>query len=237
MILVRLRLYKLKKSLVKTILELNIFKNHLHNDRQLRYQRNGTRLYILFIAISLAILSCYLLLRKEIHHETILNPTESHYIHLQQTYPHSLSCPCNSISMPYSTFITIERSIHQICSSDLISSQWIEYTGSYIRLGLATYNLDYRSSASGQFRLLAILCQQTQQTINDSLQVFLQTQLIGSQIIPQQLFESQINSTIQDWQSITIDRFLRTRLLMHAINQGNNLSNNAFNYRYITLPI
>ena len=122
-----IRLKQLKRSLEKLVIELNIFKRYPSNDRQVRYQHYATRLYILLISISLVILSLYFLLIKQVHQETIFNLNEFHYLKLEELYPNSLLCPCSSISIPYNNFITIQPEYHQICSSDFVSSEWINY--------------------------------------------------------------------------------------------------------------
>ena len=80
--------------------------------------------------------------------------------------------------------------------------------------------------------MLGIFCQQAQQTINDSLQVLLRTKFISSQVIPHQLFSSQVNATIQDWQSTTVNQFVRTIQLVEAIIRGNQLTNGRSNVNW-----
>ena len=124
------------QKLIKLVREANLFKQYPSTDRQIRYQRYATRLHICLLSVSVGILAVYTLLSESTHRETVFHPTESEYLRLAQAYPSSLSCPCTSISMPYSTFISIEPHYHQLCSSDLISSQWILYTYSAYNEGI-----------------------------------------------------------------------------------------------------
>ena len=200
-----------------------MFKHYPSNERQIRFQRHATRLYILLIVVSLVILTFYSLLIKQIASSTVSHPTEFEYSQLQQMYPHSLQCPCTSISTPYSTFITIQPQYHQVCSSDFVSSEWITYLSTSrqdIALG------DFRVHARYQFELLSTLCQQTRQTIENALLIFLQTQFVSSQVLSKDFFESQADSIIEDWKSVTINRFLRTLDLIGATTQGNQLMSN-----------
>jgi hypothetical protein len=225
-LLVSARFRPIKTKLKKILIELNIFKHHGSNEHHLHYQRIATRLYILILVISLIILNFYSLLIKEIHNGTVLNPTESEYNRLEQIYSDSLSCPCTSISMNYSTFINIEPQYHQVCLSDLVSTRWINYNEHQDPVAGHAGD-DYRSTASSYWQLLAMFCQESRTTVDDALRLFFQIQFVSSQVISQQLFESQVNLSIRNWQSGTIERFLRTIQLVQKMNFGNQLMSNA----------
>jgi hypothetical protein len=91
---------------------------------------------------------------------------------------------------------------------------------------------DYRYVASNQFLLLTMMCQQAQETIDDGLQVFLQTQFVSPQVISQESFEFQVNSLIEDWKSTTVNTFMRTFQLVRATEQGNQLINTNGNAQF-----
>ena len=61
---------------------------------------------------------------------------------------------------------------HQVCSSDMVSQRWIDYYNSY-PVSLVTSYLEFRSNAGRHFQILSSFCKQAQQTVNDSLEVFL----------------------------------------------------------------
>ncbi|CAF3866540.1 unnamed protein product, partial [Rotaria sp. Silwood1] len=216
-------LNQVKSSIKKAVIELNYFKHYPSNDQQIRYQRYGTRLYILLIAISAGSLSVYHLTRTTIHRETILNLSLSKYLELSQIYATHLYCPCTSISTPYFTFISIEVYYHQLCSSYLVSSRWIAYSKSMSRLLGDIY--DYRINAGNQFQTLSMFCEQAQQTINNSLTNFLKTHIFNLQVIRKNQLETQLDSAITDWKSSTINQFISTIDLIRNTTQGNQLMN------------
>jgi hypothetical protein len=123
-------------------------------------------------------------------------------------YPTSLTCPCSSISIPNNEFMTIEPFYHEMCSSYFISEEWFEWLreNSYT----PDNNLDFRDIAKFHFRMIASLWQSAEETISDALQLFLQEEFISGDVISKELFESQINQSIQDWQRTTKENFLRT---------------------------
>ncbi|CAF4202656.1 unnamed protein product, partial [Adineta steineri] len=213
--------------------KLNMFKHHESNKHQERYQRLGTRLYIFILIITLSILSVYILIEKGIHRITILKPTETQYKHFQQIYSNKSICPCSSITMTYSNFITIQPNYHQVCSSDLVSPQWIQYNTNTMS-GLGYSYLDYRFNAESQFQLLAMFCQQAQQIVDNGIEIFLQTQFVSSQINSQDLFESKINLLISDWRSLILNRYLRPINIIRTITHGNLLMNAGLNHKFST---
>ena len=207
----------------KTVIELNIFKQEESNDRQIQYQRNATRVYLLLIIISVGIFAEYNLINTTLHRENIPDPSESAYQKLEKTYPSGVSCPCSLISISYSTFVTIKPEYHQLCSSYLISSTWIQYV--YSGVANAIYILDFRFLANSHFQTLAMLCQQAKQTIDDNLAIFLQTQMVSSQVISQQSLESEIGARIDDWKLTLKSQFVRTIALILNTTLTNQLMN------------
>ncbi|CAF1691975.1 unnamed protein product, partial [Adineta ricciae] len=106
--------------------------------------------------------------KTSIQLKTILNPTQSQYVELEQRYFQTFSCSCSSISMPYSTIITIQPEYHQICSSFWISTEWVNYILQSKPSTVSIYNYDYRMHVPRQLSALAMFCQQAKQTINEA---------------------------------------------------------------------
>ena len=229
-VLVRFR--QLKISLKKVIIELNIYNYHLIGDRQIRYQRYATRLNVLSLSVLVITLAVYTLLRTTIHHEFVLYPTESEYNQLESAYSNSPICPCSIISMNYSTFITLQPYYHQVCTSDIVTAEWIEYNIMLAVRGIAP--TDYRHNGDTHFQSLSTLCKQAKKAIDAAFHIFLRTQFVGSQVTPKALFVLQINSLIREWQSTTINQNLRTIQLVRATNHGNQLMASTPNFQFLT---
>lgn len=170
------------------------------------------------------VLSTYTWLAESLQRRTVTNPSESEYLQLEKNYPNSLSCPCRSVNhMSYSNFTTIEPYHHQLCSSDLITPQWIAY--SYSGISSTNYYFDYRVHATAQFATLAMFCALARQTIHDSAQSFLQTGLINSQVVRKELFERQMYSLVADWNVTTRNQFVRAIQLIRNTTNANQLLN------------
>ena len=202
---------------------MNIYKRPESNDRQIHYQQLATRFYVIIIAVSLWSLISYKRLRVEEIRETISGPTFLQYVKLEKVYGNDLSCPCTSISVPYGAFVTIEPTYHQVCSSYLISSQWIMYSNPISES--SAYLFDYQFNSGSHFRTLAMFCEQAKQMINSSLRNFLATPIVTRKAIRPALLQSQMDSLIADWKVVTIQEFTRTIELIRTTTSANQLMN------------
>ena len=147
----------------------------------------------------LIILIVYVLLIEAIHQRTIVRPSLSQYEQLDRKYSSKVYCPCSLISMNYSTFIKVRLSFHQVCSSDIVSDQWIDYVNRFGKdVYVSYYSNDYRLVGASQFQLLSVLCQHAQQTVNTSLETFFHSKLVTLQVISRERFEAKINSFIDN---------------------------------------
>ncbi|CAF1632663.1 unnamed protein product [Rotaria sp. Silwood1] len=207
-----------------------MFQNNGGNQHQINYQRIATRFHLFFLLISLISFSFYLLLKEDLQQKTIYQPSEFQFKELEKIYSSNLFCPCSTISMSYSTFVTIESYFHQVCSSDFMLDAWINYIKGDNMLNDYFPMFDYRNSGVLQFQLLSMLCQHAQQTVKISIKTFLQTQFLSSQVISKNRFETKINSSINDWKSQTIDQFLQTIKIFQAVSHGNQLMSEQFHY-------
>ena len=214
---------KLKKILV----ELNLFKittNDNNAERQVRYQRITTRIYIALLLISLIIMTFYLARTSKIDMKTIENPTISQFLSLKSNHSSSLQCSCSNISIPYNTFFTIKPQYHQMCSSDIISSSWLELHSIINLMQRDFIHVAYDINAGSLFVLLSTLCDYSQQTINISYQVFGKSMLVTAQVISEEQFRSETDEVINNWQKTTINNFRHTIQLIRSIYHGNHLA-------------
>ena len=160
------------KDTIKTlVVELNIFKHQGSNEQQMHYERLATRLYILLLIVASVILASFSLLIEEFRRETIINPTKTQYNDLQKTYQSaSLSCPCQSISMNYSSFLDIYPVYHQVCSSDFVTDAWLQYLAAQADARVFYHAYDYRPQISSYFQLLRVFCESARKTVDDARQ-------------------------------------------------------------------
>jgi len=111
----------------------------------------------------------------------------------------------------YEQFVQIKPFNHEFCKSDFISDEYIKQL--FILYGQSWNNsipTDFRRIAVFQFQTLRSLCQLTQETIENKLKTFLQTEFVQPQLISQELLQSQIGSLLTDFVDMTTNTFLRT---------------------------
>ncbi|CAF0864402.1 unnamed protein product [Adineta steineri] len=143
------------------------------------------------------------LLRRSLFQEKI----QSTITQLQQTVPGAFAAQLELVL--------------QVCSSYLISPEWIKYSDS--ESSTVEYELDYRNYAISQFQTLAMLCELAQNTTNGALEAFLQRHIVNSQVISQELFLSEMDRLIKTWKSSTSSQFKRRMELIRIITMRNHL--------------
>ncbi|UJR34210.1 hypothetical protein I4U23_021616 [Adineta vaga] len=226
-----LRFNQGKQYIIHQIIELNLFPDQSTNDRHIYYQQIGSRLYIFILLISLLILTIYSSTIKDIHRQTIYNPTEDEYSKLYKIYENDLHCPCSLLSISHEKFLEIEPIFHPICSSEFISTSWIDF--------LLENEIDYyfsadylRTNLGTQFNILRTFCEYSKRMSKDALDVFHQNQFVSSKLIPENMFYLQFDILLNQWQMDMINRCYRVIKLFRIINQGNKLMNTFFNYKF-----
>jgi hypothetical protein len=100
------------------------------------------------ISVSLLILMMVTFLRLQTKFVTIYNPSLKTYKELENKYSTNLKCPCSTSTMPYKNFITTKTIMHQICSSDFVSRQWIDAL--FIPDAARYSAIDFRTTANSQ---------------------------------------------------------------------------------------
>ncbi|CAF1328047.1 unnamed protein product [Adineta ricciae] len=235
----KIKLRQLKSTLYKTLIELNLFQRPIDDNNNIRYQYDATRLYIVSIVLSILILSTYKYFDIVMHYTTILNPSESQYLTLEKKYSISLSCPCSSISMPYSIFLKIEPRYHHVCSSDIVSPRIIDRYAGSIGEGSRGYQSpwDYGENGHIHFHFLFKFCKRIQQSIDDALLDFYRDRFVSSTVLSPKIFQSQINSLIEYWKSTIKNQNLRNIDIIQATTHGNQLMspllNTNFSFSYV----
>jgi hypothetical protein len=111
----------------------------------------------------------------------------------------------------YEQFVQIKPFYHEFCKSDFISDEYIKQL--FILYEQSWNNsipTDFRRIAVFQFQTLRSLCQLTNETIENKLKTFLQTEFVQPQLISKELLQSQIGSLLTDFVDMTTNTFLRT---------------------------
>ncbi|CAF1393961.1 unnamed protein product [Adineta ricciae] len=202
----------------RILLELNLFRSIPPSEdiNILRQQRHQTRLYLFLQLISLIILTFYASFNPNIISITKNDPSFSTFIELNDQYSSTLDCPCSHTSLEYRQFISdINVTYHEICSSQFVSSRWIELKFIDSSEGEFYIN-DIRYQSKMYFQLLSTLCRVAKQTVDDNLQSLYRTIFITNKVITNSSFQNQSNLIIEQFKRTVSQSYLRTLQLMEV---------------------
>jgi hypothetical protein len=158
------------------------------------------------------------------------SPSQTKYDQLYESHRGTLRCLCSQPLVPYSTFIEITPGMHQVCSSQIISSAWYTHLASISDTGGFASSTFWPAFGSSYFQLLASFCSLVQTTINDSYRVFSANVYTNDQVVPRSVLLAQgkefsdlyIKSTeAETSRSFTLIRDT-TQLNQFITHQGNN---------------
>jgi len=175
---------------------LNAYSRATTNEHKKRTEILSTRFYLLLLIISLILYSTYEILIEETVLIQIYEPKLIEYEKYENRSLNNFQCPCKDISIPFQSFVNIEIDFHEICSSDFISQQWIEYLFNE-NLNFSFHKNDIRYSGFAQFEILQILCQYASDTINENLNEFYSNEYLTENLISKDDFPIEISHSIE----------------------------------------
>ncbi|CAF4372570.1 unnamed protein product [Didymodactylos carnosus] len=204
--------------------QLNLFSSYppLTDGHERQNELISTRVYLVTLIASLIILVICTAVIPRTLTVSIESPSLEQYIQLYRKYPQTLTCQCSATGVLYEKFIQLSVTrYHQLCSSQFITDDWIQYLNSEPADQL--YLRDFRRIGGYSFQLLSRLCLISNQTINDELLVFQSTALITLSLMPNTTFQLQTQSFIKQFQLSTTQTFVRTLNFTQKTTQANGI--------------
>ena len=208
------------------LLTLNVFARRNSEASEIRKQIHTTRLYIGCLVIFTLILVSVTTSEQRMRTTIVSMPTITEYEDLYQNGKLPRSCPCSQIATPHSEFISLIPNFHQVCSSQLITDDWLDrlvYQSSFQSISQSFYYLDIRSYGLDMFRTVRSFCSLANETITSGLTNFLATNLISTQALPRQQFHEQTESLMVDFQSNVENTFKQVLSIVRQTNQGDQI--------------
>ncbi|UJR19443.1 hypothetical protein I4U23_022573 [Adineta vaga] len=168
------------------IKNINLFEDvEKVNEEDIKNQKISTIIFLILFILSTIGFFLYASLTPITKTVIIKQPTLSDYKQLEQKYPNSLVCPCNSVSNVYNKFISsFTPTFTPICLSDFVIDSWLNYVNyrSFLERQYH-YTWDFRHSAYAFFAIIRTLCLLASHTINDQLITFYSTILLTDNVI------------------------------------------------------
>ncbi|UJR24147.1 hypothetical protein I4U23_027113 [Adineta vaga] len=218
----------------KTILYLNLYRSSLQiTPIDIKRQTWSTRVYIGLLLYALFILSSYSSINMETRIIQIDNPPLD-IVQKLENLGYSLTCPCQDLSVDYKYLFNLQPIFHQVCSSVFVTPLWTDYLNNiwYSTNSYRDFN-EFVIIGSFLFSVLSSLCSLSNNTVNDALLQFGQTQLITNELLQIDLYTNQINSSIEQFKLTLPNSFLRlnqlSRSLLH-INQFISCQTSNFHF-------
>ena len=223
-----------------TVGQLNIFTGELTVD--VHHRRTGiiaTRLYFLFITISITILLIYTSVEMHAQHVIVFKPSQAKFENLRSNplYVPTLECPCRHISTSYDTFISVIPQFHQLCSSDFAvqSFQWM----SLVFNPMASLNYaydDFRIFIVPEFQSLFSLCTLANETLMDALTLFMSNTFASPHVQTRETIEKHANESLVRFRTSTPRTFVRMLNYVQQIAQGNGIVSSILsNWHFLSL--
>jgi hypothetical protein len=171
---------------------LNLFDSNSNNPLKHKHERYTTRLYILFVTIAFVVLLSYTIATKETTVYTIQKPSQDTYEKLYAEYSSTIACTCKNISIPYSYFIIIQASYHQVCSSSFISPGFFAQLA-MIREDAPIYPGDFILMGVDYFEWLTTFCALSRLVFSNQLAAFQTELFVNNELLTRDVFEIQAN--------------------------------------------
>lgn len=150
----------------------------------------------------------------------VRNPSLSTYEELTTFHSSALACACSNSTMPYGSFVSLSAIFHQICSSDLVSNEWISLLVETFAGWAAEHIWIFGSKK--YFESIATLCELANQTANYNIDNLLAQTFATTDVLVEKDFNIQLDIIINQFiQSIgtSFSLFIRTTRLMIQVDQ------------------
>ncbi|CAF4003971.1 unnamed protein product, partial [Adineta steineri] len=181
----------------------------------------STRLYSILVIISLITLITYTSLSNRIENKTVILPSQSIYEDLQKKYADILQCSCTQVSVPYGNFVQTSLLFHQVCLSNFISQQWINFI--FQTNSASIWSIDVRTSLSAMWQLIRTFCQNSINIITDALNQFNNSPLVNTMLLTEELLEAKVQATLYLSRQTALSTLTQPMTIVHKITQANQL--------------
>lgn len=209
------RMDRLKQTVRGKLVEINpIHKQDQQSSSSVRKEQLTDILFYTILALLLILIALYLVLVDQSQLITVSKPSEDVYRHLNLKYSQTLSCSCSNAVQEYRSLIKVNYSFHGICSSSMISTEWLNYIRQFDPIDLPAWThisflRDYRTYGLIYFQFLSTFCLMAKQNVLDAQETFGSKLFINNYILTPEVYEQQLQSIIDTFLVTTKDNFNR----------------------------
>ncbi|CAF4813981.1 unnamed protein product, partial [Rotaria sp. Silwood2] len=165
----------------------------------------STRVFMVTLSLALFLILSFTAVIPQTRAITVDSPSVSDFENIANRYPDAFTCRCSQISFPYKEFFSFNPQFHQVCSSNLISEEWVSSlfnvtTSNY-------YPLDFRLTASAQFQVLSALCRIVRNIVYDALNEFSTTIFVSPRALSRTVFDTYTDTLVDQFNKTTLENF------------------------------
>jgi len=201
----------------------------------LRKQHFSTRLLLLLFIFCLIIFTTYT--SQVFIYQTIRinNPSYSLYKELFDKYSYKLSCPCTTIAILNKNFLQINVSYHEFCSSIFYPPRWSDQISRSKISNLLS--IEFRGTGAAFFQMLSVISTLAGRLVGDELLDFANASFISANVMPFDIFNEQVMSSVDLLISNLENNFMSLiSLIRTATNANGDTSGLLTNFDYTNLP-
>ena len=204
------------------IIEFNMFPRHdVDRERAKKLGQWSTRLYLSLFILGVGILTLYTVIQPTISTKVFERPSFDLYNELYRKRKDTLKCSCSTIASKYQSFVRIQANFHEICHENLLNT--IPNND----------ERDYRRFLFSHLKYIEQLCDHSVKTVTDSIDQFLSSLFVTSNVLSENEFNIRLNSQIEQRKQITPNKFMNLLSLIRNVNHGNSfVSVYGTNYQY-----
>nr|ACD54674.1 unknown [Adineta vaga] len=224
-------LITLFKRLYNILISLNIFsmRDFGMNTNRTTAKYLGqwaSRIYIVLFIGLLSIIALYTIIDPQTLIKTFHPSTFNSYNHLKSKYDDKLRCSCSSIASTYKQYTTIKPIFHQVRRVNI----FILFISD-----LSIYHIkDYRRFLSAHLQFLQGLCELSIQSVNISINQFLDSFLLTTELLSEDDLKKRLNFNIEQMKLNPQNKISQILYLIRHINHGNGIiSTYGTNSKYI----
>ena len=208
----------------KKLASINTFESTPPSDdpHTLHNQKLSTWLFIPLLCTLITVLLLYNILAPIQKTFMVQKPSYDQYLDLFSQYSNNLKCPCRKVSVTYTQFLELNYTLISLCSSFLVSDEWIQYLAVPYSHGVLPHD-DFRAIDHFVFQALRALCQLTNETIQNGLKNFYHSQYVSADLTAVDLFRQQNEAQIRQFISSSTETFLSSLKLVRQTTQANAL--------------
>ncbi|CAF4431986.1 unnamed protein product, partial [Adineta steineri] len=110
---------------------------------------------------------------------------------------------------------------HQVCSSDFIFQQWINFI--FQANSTFIWPIDVRTSLSAMWQLIRTFCQSSINITTDALNQFNSSPLINTMLLTEELLEAKVQAALSLLRQTASSTLTQPMTIVHKVTQANQL--------------